>query len=298
LYVSDFGNGEIDAFTINASTGGLTQLAGSPFSAGPVPGTGGLAIDPETRFLYVLDSNGVLGYAINLGTGALTPIAGSPFPGSSALHAIVDPTGKFLYASNNGDSMGTISAYVIDSTTGALTPIAGSPFATEANFPGPSGFAFGSGGKFLYVGMAGTANANNVVTGFAVDATTGALTQIGGSPFTTGKDPGQIATDSKGKLLFTANAQDNTVSAFTIDGTSGALTPAAGSPFSAGGAPVSLTVDPTGAFLYVGMQPSAIAGTSGLSVFSINKTSGVLTTTAGSPFAVGQFFYGVATARP
>jgi 6-phosphogluconolactonase len=298
LYVSDFSNGEIDAFTIGKSTGALTQVTGSPFSTGPAPGAG-IAIDPQTRFLYLTNSNGVLGYTINSSTGALTPIAGSPFPaGSTPIQAIVDPTGKFLYASNNGDSMGTISAYSIDSTTGVLTPIAGSPFATQANFPGPAGFAFGSGGKFLYVGMAGTANANGVVTGFAVDSTTGALTQISGSPFAAGKDPGHIASDPKGKFLFTANSQDNTVSAFTIDGTSGVLTPIAGSPFAAGGGPVSLAVDRDGTFVYLGMQPSPIAGTQGLSVLRIDGTSGALTALAGSPFATDQFFFGVAVAKP
>jgi len=298
LYVSDFSNGEIDAFTISKSTGVLTQVTGSPFSTGPAP-SGGIAIDPQTRFLYLPNSSGVLGYTINSSTGALTPIAGSPFPaGNTPMQAIVDPTGKFLYASNNGDSMGTISAYSIDSISGALSPIAGSPFATQANFPGPAGFAFGGGGKFLYVGMAGTASANNVVTGFAVDSTTGALTQLAASPFAAGKDPGHIASDPKGKFLFTANSQDNTVSAFTIDGTSGALTPVAGSPFPAGGGPVSVTVDRDGAFVYVGMQPSPIAGNQGLSAFSIDGTSGALTPLSGSPFATNQFFFGVTVAKP
>jgi len=298
LYVSDFSNGEVDAFTINKSTGALTEVSGSPFSTGPTPGGGGIAIDPQSRFLYVLNSSGVLGYTINSTNGALTAIAGSPFPGGAALDAIVDPTGKFLYASNNGDSMGTIAAYSIDSTTGALSSIAGSPFATQANFPGPAGFAFGAGGKFLYVGMAGSANANNVVTGFAVDSTTGALTQIAGSPFTAGKDPGHIASDPAGKFLFTANSQDNTVSAFTIDVNSGALTQVSGSPFAAGGGPVSVTVDPTGAFVYLGMQPSPIAGTQGLYAFSLNRNSGALTALAGSPFATDKFFFGVAIAKP
>ena len=297
LYISDFSNGEIDGFTINKSTGALAQVTGSPFSTGPAP-VAGIAIDPQTRFLYVLNSSGALGYTINSATGALTIIAGSPFPGSSAIQAIVDPSGKFLYASNNGDANGTISGYSIDSTSGALTAIVGSPFVTQANFPGPSGLAFGAGGKFLYVGMAGSANANNVISGFAVDSTTGALTQIAGSPFTAGKDPGHIGSDPTGKFLFSANSQDNSVSAFTIDATSGALTPISGSPFPAGGGPVSLAVDTAGAFVYVGMQPSPIAGTQGLSGFSINGTSGTLSRLAGTPIATDQFFYGVAVAKP
>jgi hypothetical protein len=65
-----------------------------------------------------------------------------------------------------------------------------------------------------------------------------------------------------------------------------------------GGGPVSVAVDPAGAFVYLGMQPSPIAGTQGLSVLRIDGTSGALTALAGSPFATDQFFYGVAIAKP
>jgi len=174
-----------------------------------------------------------------------------------------------------------------------VTPVAGSPFPTQANFPGPDGLAIGGAGKFLYVSMSGTVNANNVVTGFAIDSTTGALTQIAGSPFTAGKDPLRVATDPAGRFLFTANSQDSTVSAFTIDSTSGGLTPVSGSPFATPlGAPDAVVVDPTGGFLYVGTS-----GTSGLFVFSVNATTGALSPIVGSPFA-GQSLNGVAIAKP
>jgi 6-phosphogluconolactonase (cycloisomerase 2 family) len=51
---------------------------------------------------------------------------------------IVDPTGRFVYATNNASN--DISAYVIDSNTGALTPVSGSPFAAGGGaFGGPWG---------------------------------------------------------------------------------------------------------------------------------------------------------------
>ena len=152
LYISDFENAGVDAFTINASGGVLTPVAGSPFSAGSPPGAGGIAVDPTTKFLYVtlMNSGEVAGFSINAATGALTPIPGSPFPaGNTPLQAIVDSSGKFLYVSNVNDSQGGISAYNIDPATGALTPIPGSPFPTQTGFPGPAGLAIGGGGKFL-----------------------------------------------------------------------------------------------------------------------------------------------------
>ena len=51
LYVSDFLNDEVNAFTVNPATGALTTIAGSPFPAGSAPGAGGLAIDPGAKVL-------------------------------------------------------------------------------------------------------------------------------------------------------------------------------------------------------------------------------------------------------
>ncbi len=242
----------------------LTGIVESPFSAGSP--TGGIAVDPATKFLYVtlVNTAQVAGFTIN-SNGALTPIPNSPFPaGNTPFQAVVDPTGTFLYVSNLNDSMGGISAYTIDPASGALTAVAGSPFPTQVNFPGPHGLAIGAGGKFLYVGMSGSVNANHVVSAFSIDPATGKLTQLAGSPFPTGNDPQGVATDPTGKFLFTANAGDSTVSAFTIDATSGGLT-AVGSPFALQGAPDGLAVDPTGGFLLV-----ATSGNNGLAVFSVN----------------------------
>jgi DNA-binding beta-propeller fold protein YncE len=291
LYVSDPANGNVDAFAIGAG-GGLTAVQGSPFSAGSF--TGGIAVDPATKFLYVtlVNTQEVAGFAIN-SNGGLTAVPNSPFPaGNTPFRAIVDPTGTFLYVSNLNDSRGGISAYTIDSTSGALTAIAGSPFSTQANFPGPNGLAIGGGGAFLYVGMSGSANSNNVISAFSIDPSTGKLTQLANSPFPTGNDPQGIATDPAGKFLFTANSQDSTVSAFTVDGTTGNLTQAANSPFALQGAPEGLAVDPEGGFLFV-----ANSGNNGLSVFSVSASSGVAAIT-GSPFPTGQGLSGVAVAKP
>ncbi|MCU1268768.1 MAG: hypothetical protein JWN74_62 [Acidobacteriaceae bacterium] len=57
-----------------------------------------------------------------------------------------------------------------------------------------------------------------------------------------------------------------------------------------GGGPVWVAVDLAGAFVYLGMQPSPIAGTQGVSVLRIDGTSGALTAVAGSPFATDQFY--------
>jgi len=286
LYISDFENSTIQAYSINQSNGVLTLVPGSPFSVSGPTDAAGLAIDPHGKFLYVTlgNSNQIAGFSISPTTGALTPIAGSPFPAASTpFQAIVDSSGRFLYLSNLNDPGGAISAYNIDQTSGALTEISASPFITQANYPGPAGLALGGGGKFLYVAMVGTVNANNVLSAFSIDSNTGVLNQVAGSPFTTGQGPIRVASDPSGKFLFTANVQEDTVSAFTISSSSGALTPVAGSPFPTHSAPFDVVVDPTGKFVYV-----ANSGSGDLSVFSINATSGALTPLAGSPLTTGQ----------
>ena len=296
LFVSDFQNGNVDAFTVDPTSGSLSAVAGSPFSAGPAPGAGGIAIDPSSRFLYVtqVNSSAVAGFTIAPGTGVLTPISGSPFAaGNTPMQALVDPSGKFLYVSNLNDAFGGISAYTIDSTTGALTAIVGSPFPTQTNFPGPNRMAIGGGGKFLYVGMSGTSSANNAVSAFSIDPTTGALTQFTNSPFATGNDPQGLACDPAGKFLFTANMQDNTVSAFTVDPTSGTLTAVSGSPFATSSTPLAVTIDPAGQFLFVGGT-----GSDGISGYSINTTTGGLSAVSGSPFSTSGGVSGLAIAKP
>ncbi len=78
-YVANFGSSSVSAYGIDAKSGALTQVAGSPFAAGSGPV--GLAIDPKGKYAYVGNffDGTVSGYSLNATTGALTSIAGSPF---------------------------------------------------------------------------------------------------------------------------------------------------------------------------------------------------------------------------
>lgn len=285
LYVSDFTGAAIDGLAINPATGALTPINGSPFPVGTGNGPGGMAIDPAGKFLFLAHANlnGIFAFTRDANTGALTLVPGSPFAaGASPFHVTVHPSGNFLYASNLNDPMGSISAYTIDPTTGALTEIAGSPFATQAGFPGPGRIAIEPGGKFLYVGLGGSVNANHLVAALSVDTSTGVLTAVPGSPFATGNGPFSIAVDQSGKYLYTANSHDNTISAFTIDAATGVITPVSGSPFATGavgGFPFALAMDPAGMFLYTANQ-----GSDNISGLSINATTGALKPILGSPF--------------
>jgi DNA-binding beta-propeller fold protein YncE len=78
LYVSNSGDGTVSAFTINPTTGALTAIAGSPFTASGVASTvtpTALAIDPSSQYLYVAngDARTISVFTITAGTGVLIP---------------------------------------------------------------------------------------------------------------------------------------------------------------------------------------------------------------------------------
>jgi 3-carboxymuconate cyclase len=124
----------------------------------------------------------------------------------------------------------------------------------------------------------------------AIDASTGSLTPVTGSPFATGITPAGITISPNGSFLYVANQSTNNVSAFAIVAGTGALTPV-GPPVPAGTTPTSVTVSPDGAFLYAANQ-----GSNDVFAYRINSASGSLATVSGSPFTVGVTPRAIATA--
>ncbi len=282
------------AYTINAASGALTLVSGSPF---PAPGGAeGVVVDPTGKFVYAGadGGSGVSAYTINATSGALTPVPGSPFagdPGSSfwAMAA----TSKFLYVVD--DNGGTVFAYTINATSGALTPVAGSPFGTPLGC-GQS-VAVDPSGKFAYVINSGCGLEPGLFA-YSINPTSGALTQVAGSPYSGSNG---VVVDPTGKFAYATGSGVPQVDVFgyTINTASGALTPAAGSPFVAGISPTGVAVDPSGKFAYVMNTTGVHVGDGATFAYSINPTTGALTPVTGSPFALGFFpNFGVAIARP
>jgi 6-phosphogluconolactonase (cycloisomerase 2 family) len=187
VYVRNFSQGTISGFTISATSGALALIPGSPFPGVPIcyPGSvgecvsGSIAVDPTGKFAYVTTYPGVSGYSINASTGALTAIPGSPFATRAiAVSIVVEPTGEFAY----GTTYPGVLGYSINATTGALTLIAGSPFGTGTCRSCDS-VALDPSGRFAYWGDYSGGIGACVVYGNTINATTGALTAIPGSPF-------------------------------------------------------------------------------------------------------------------
>jgi DNA-binding beta-propeller fold protein YncE len=138
-----------------------------------------------------------------------------------------------------------------------------------------------SGGsiQFAYVANAGS----NDVSAYAIDASSGTLTRVKGSPFGAGTAPYSVAVDPTGTFAYVPNAGSNNVSAFSIDASNGVFEKVKGSPFEAGTGPVAVACDPAGKFVYVVNN-----GSNDVSAYAIDATSGALTPVTGSPSTTGS----------
>jgi len=210
------------------SGGILGAPVSSDTTSGDVPF--GLALDPADGFLYESDQY----YSIL--AGALTA-KGSPGLGLAGPYAFaVFPTGGYFYVTDNSISPGTVNAYAY-SNTGAVSAVTGTGLAVATATVGvnPESVAVDPQGRFLYVANAGDGTTTvGSVSGFKIQAGTGALTSVGAATPSGGGlsgDPTALVVDTSGQYLYVANGDAGTVSTFTIDQSSGVLT-AVGSPIS------------------------------------------------------------------
>ena len=290
VYTANSNSHDISAFALDATTGALTPIAGSPFAEGGDPEW--LVVEATGQFLYVADPlfEKVKGYRINATTGALTALAPTTMTGNNVNGMATTPSGKFLYAATalegSGPGVSRIYGFAIDATTGALTAVAGSPWLVGSNKL-TMGLAVDPTGRFLY---AANTTSNDIV-GYSIDGNTGTLTPLASSPFAGGSGPERLAIAPTGTLLYATNGNSNTISGYALNTNTGALTPLPGSPTPTGLLPRGLVIDPSGQLLYV----ANVAGDT-VSAFSLNSTSGALAP-LGSPASTGSAPFSLAGTR-
>jgi 6-phosphogluconolactonase len=231
--------GAISGYSIDATTGALTALVGSPFATGSNPYW--IAFTPDGKFAYVSNSGDNTISAYSVAAGVLTALP-TPAPADGGPEDLtIDSAGAHLYAPvSSGASPGAVDVFTINAD-GTLTKVTGSPYPVGI---GPRFVNIDPSGRFAYVSSAGTGGTG--VYGFSINATTGALTALANSPYDTGANswPQFITIDPSGKFGYTANQNTGTISEFTIDQTTGVLTAIAGSPLATGAKPFFVSVSP------------------------------------------------------
>lgn len=267
LYASDTHNAQLDGFSINQTTGALTALAGSPFTTGTFSFPGDLTSPPGSSLLYAADADTIDAFTMSA-AGAPTALSVSPFLPEVNFFLAVDPSGKFLYASDD-DPPGGIFAFTIDST-GVLAAVPDSPFTIPGQtVPNSLPLGIVDTGSYVYAALSQT----NQIAAFSIVSGTGALSPVPGSPFSAGAT--LITVVFANGFLYAL--YDGGISGYSVNSNNGVLTPLSGSPFAIIGGSISIVTDSFGEYLYV----SELAG---IQAFSINSTSGALTPVAGSPF--------------
>lgn len=335
VYVANHYSDNVSAYAIDASTGALTEVKGSPF--GTSYGPYGVAIDPSGKFAYVAN-NGAAGkpgsvsaFTLNPHTGVLVPVQGSPFAaGTNPLAAAIRPDGKYLYVLNYNSA--DVSVFAINPRTGVLKRV-----KRRRTHAFPTAEAIDPMGRFVYV--TNLRHGNNYdhsgqITGYAINRR-GALAEIKGSRTGTGDYPVSAAIDASGAFFYAVGYADQSVFAYAITST-GTLSDVQGSPFHTDFGPGGMAIDPNGSFVYVvadlkvdaytitpngaltpvsgspfpgGYLPDGVSidplgkflyvanidPDNNISAYAINPSTGALTQVQGSPFAAGQNPAGIAT---
>lgn len=178
LFVPDLGIDKLVSYRLNKKTGALKET--TPAFTMTKPGAGPRHFDfhPNKKFAYLVEelTGGVSAYRYFSKTGELEllqnistlPPEYLGYAGSADIH--VSPDGKFLYASNRGES-NTIAIFSINERSGMLTAIGHQPTLGKT----PRNFNFDPGGNFLLVA---NQNSDEIVV-FKIDRSSGLLSDTG-----------------------------------------------------------------------------------------------------------------------
>jgi 6-phosphogluconolactonase (cycloisomerase 2 family) len=272
LYASIPVSNEIVAFREDPNSGVLTQLVGSPITAGQA--VQALALHPSKKYLYAANSGED---TVSLFTISSTGVLEEQLPrtptGTGPNLLAIDAAGAYLYVANSGSF--DLSVFSISAGNGALTlvPIpGGNPVPLGMS---PINMALSSSGILYITGSSSNGvSSNGLIETYTLSQGVPTFTAL----YLTGTNPYGLAITPSGGFLYTANNVDDSLSEFTI-ASGGALTPLTGSPIGETySGPVALQINPAGSYMYV-----ADEGSGNLAAFSIG-TDGGLTLLTSSPF--------------
>jgi 6-phosphogluconolactonase len=174
--VADLGLDELLVYPFDASQGTL----GTPRVVKADPGVGPrhLTLAASGKFVYVINEmqSSLTVYSYDASDGSMAPrqkISTLPtsFHGeNTAAEVVLDPTEKFLYASNRGDD-NSIGVFTVDRAKGTVTLVEFVPTGGKT----PRNFAIDPSGRWL---VAANQDSNNIIT-FRINSKTGRLTRAG-----------------------------------------------------------------------------------------------------------------------
>jgi 6-phosphogluconolactonase (cycloisomerase 2 family) len=182
-FVFNAGNGIVEVFAITPSTGQLVAVPGSTTST--AGSAGPMAISSDSKVLYVANQieGTVAVFAIG-SNGVLATVTGSSFTiDKQAQFLTLTPDGRFLFAAASPSNAlnPTVKGYAVDPATGTFTAIAG------AVVTGVTSVTLDRSGGFAYISSVG------ILTTFAINPVTGALTSVSEAAAPTSDDANDMA---------------------------------------------------------------------------------------------------------
>lgn len=212
LFLVSKSSPQLLVFQINTSNGTLTQT-----SQGTIPlNTGSptqIYVTPNDQNVYVgLGLGGLDTFSFNSSTGVLSNhLHLNPRNGGADNAITADKNSAFLFVGEAGTGIRVLTI----GTGGALSEISGSPFTSSQL--GPNSIVVDPTNKYVYVAF-GT---SNVIVGYSFSST-GVLTPLSSSPFTSGTTPMAMSLDSTGKyLLVISSGGGPDLQVFSFDATTG-----------------------------------------------------------------------------
>lgn len=211
----------------------------------------------------------------NWDAGALElTLADSDVSGSFLTSIAVHPSGRWIMC--NDSFANTARVYEVSGDQATLNQtISFGVFGTALAFSPSGNFAYAAGG---------ISAGGNAFAGFSFDDSSGKLSELPGSPFTSpGASPKGFAFSTDGEMLFVSHGTDATIRSFALD--AGGIPTSLGASFDVGLQGTLQGMDTLEGRLFAMDDSTAIDGVSGAYSFDINAASGVLVPVAGAPFA-------------
>jgi len=273
------GGGQVSAFAIDATSGGLAYL-----NQQPTQGSAPCHLTADATASVVISTN------YSSGSVAVMPIGpdGRLKPSSQMIqhegssvdprrqqgphaHSVtIDPTNTYAYICDLG--MDKVMIYRMDLEKGKLVPNPSQNWARVTAGSGPRHFAFTPDQRFAYA----INELDSTVNGFAFDAADGSLKdicRISTLPdnFDGSSHCADVHVHPSGRFLYGSNRGHDSIAIYAIDEKTGGLT-SLGFQSTQGKTPRNFTIDPTGRWLLAANQD-----TDNIVVYAIDEKTGSLT---------------------
>jgi 6-phosphogluconolactonase (cycloisomerase 2 family) len=304
----------VQAFSLDSATGALSPIPGSPFYAGTFSNT--VVVHPSGKFLYYDNyytqspgsKPGLSGYSLG-SNGAPTALSGSPFAGYVGASGMAfSPDGKFLFTvpqQTQPQGGSQVYTFSVDTNTGAVSQIGVTTVSPSTTyFAAINAVQVAPAGNYVYVAS------DSTIAAFSLNAQTGQLTPVSGSPFAVVSYLSSFAMSPDGRFLYAAECIPPSEVGLACDGALKTLAVNSnGQISSVGSLPLAPSyglpgVTASGSFVFAGtITTHTVQGgsqdiyTGTINTFSADPSTGVLTP-AGTTTTAGGAGYLLAVPAP